>query len=409
MGYFGQEADPIDEMLAAPAHVDVAMSLFFVSVAMAKQAADLAAAGNSVAANMAMQAEYPAGVPNPKSAFGLWNYASKTLESLLLGKHITKSLFDSVSSDLEKPALTLIQQADEVVKRQNTSAWARMWGTGIKEFEAKADVFLKKQADKYVRLYKGIDVRNKSVAALVNSIKAKASALPNAAQALPILEKDLNTGRQAQTALETAFAETQITPAMLRGEQALGQWGTVVVRNLDRLKFTKLASMLGPTFAKLGLSATKSLWATKIIYWASRPLVLIFSKAALKYAAAMGAGAYITAWIFSKGSEDYAHYGGSPLAMVNDVIGKAKKDKELAIRNGDKPAERDADIILAQAEETARKIKESSDSAKTDFPGEAALLDQGTGDTTWVLYALGGGALAIGLYLYFNRKSQIVS
>lgn len=400
IGYFAQTVDPIDEMLAEPPSVEVFVSLIYMSVVRAKEAAVFVGDGNFVAAKMAIQSEYPVGVPNPKGAFGLWNYAGKMLMDLYQKGRITEALFDNLSFSLKIPALTIIQEADSVVKTQSDSAWARMWSTGFTAFDTKADAFLKGQADKYVRLYRGIAARNASTAALIDTIKRNAAALPNTVQTLPILEKDLNTGRTAQSAIETAFAETEITPAMLRGEQALGDAKTEAAK----LGIKKLSKWLGPALAKLGLSAAKSKWITKIIYWTGKPLVWIIVKGA-KYST-MLAGTYVVAWMFSKGSEDYAHFGGNPLTLLAAVIGRAKKDKETAAKKGDKPAEKKADEVIAGAESAEQQGKAVVKSAKEDFPDEAALYATDGGDTAWALYALGGGALVIGLYLYFSRKSQ---
>lgn len=400
MGYFGQEVDPTDEMLAEPPSIEVYMSLLYVSMLKAKEGIGLAGDGNLEAAKISIFMEYPKGVVNPKSALGLWNHAGNMLKSLYHGGQIPEELFDKLSLSIGIPAYEAIGKAMEAISR-GESGLPRMWDSWFGNFDAKADAFLKSQADKYVRLYRGIVARNEAEAVLIDSIKRNAPFLPNTVQALPLLEKDLKTGRTAQSALETAFAEeTQITPAMLRGEQALGD----VKAQVAKVGIKKLQKWLTPVLSKLGLSAAKSKWVTKIIYWTGKPLIWIVVKGA-KYST-MLAGTYVIAWMFSKGSEDYAHFGGNPLALLAAITGRAKKDKEVAVKKGDKPAERGADEVISGAESAEKQGKAAVDSAKDDFPGEAVLYATGESDTTWVLYALGGGALAIGLYLYFSKKNS---
>lgn len=390
MGFLAQtEAESIAEMLAAPASIGAYTALVFAAISKANEGLYLARDGEIEKAKQAVLYSSSVGAPtNEQSAAYLNTYAENMLRKLHSNGEISDQLFDQLFRTFHIPAVKSIGEASVAIIRGKDAILRGIdWiGSFFVTFESEADKFINSEAAKLTRLYTGVLNRNRTLSSLVNVIKANALFLPNTARTLPVLENELSRGLKVQAGIESGASEAGVTAEMLRGETALGYGGVVRV-----IPWAKLAQWLKPIFIKIRFKKLSAIRVAKILWFVGRPLVSTFKWGSITYAAG---------WVFG-----FAGHHHQMFEMLRQAV---KEDADNA-QSGNKPAQNSAADALRDLAAAEKVAREAVDSAKRDFPGEAALLDQGTGDTAWVLYALGGGALVIGLYLYFNQKSQIES
>jgi hypothetical protein len=408
MGELAQtEAQSLAEMLAAPASASTYVPLVFVGMAKANEGIYLARDGNLFDAKRAVYYSEKDGGGYGSAAW-INIYADKMLRDLHAQGEISDQLFDQLFNTFQNPLSDAVGEASVAIIRGKdailrTIDWLKSF---FVTFETGVQVFFQQQAAKITNLYTGLDNRITTLTAFIDSIKRNKPYVPITAQKLPVLEQMLAGLKESQAGIAKMSAEAELTPKMLRGEEALGQAGLLV----------KTAARA----AKLGLLAREIPW-TKTARWLTGPLM----KLGMSKLTARGASKVL--WYITIGVPKFVYsslvhnpvvtvalfyYGTKYLEKKHPDIfeDSPKKDLHVAEGTGDKTAEKSAADVLREGLAGKAAADKAIKSLRRDFASEAALVDQyeGGDDTTWVLYALGGGALALGLYLYFQNKNKNV-
>lgn len=412
MGALAQtEAGSIAEMLAAPPSVPTYVALVFAAMGKANEGIKLAWDGRPIEAKLAVIADIRYGGGGLESAAGLNVYTDKMLRKLHEDGDISYELFDQLFRTFQMPLSSVVGEASvAIIGAKDVIARAINWVKSFfVTFENGAEIFFQQQAAGITDLHSGLEARSRAIQALIDSINRNKVYVPNTAKTLPDLGEILAEVNSAKDAFVKVAAEAEVTPEMIRGQTQFGGLGQL---GLGNALLKKLAARAAKTdlLKKTMPERTLSKWLTPILMTFGAKKLTARGISKVLWFRAIG----IPSLLWAKISHNTFFavvlftFGGFWLMkkFPNFFKEEIEKDEKVAVTP---PAKKGVEDVRTKWDDLNRQTTEQINSARNRFPNDAALLDQGGDDTTWVLYALGGGALVIGLYLYFNRKSQTES
>lgn len=390
MGYLGQEVEPtidsvLREVLAYPPGISSYVMLVFIGMAKANEALYLARDGKIEAA-IALQRGTNTGDALPGTATWISVKADSMLRELYYGRSISEKTFDRYFKEFQIPMTSMIGDTSVAIiaGQSGINRYIENVRAFFAGFESTADRFFADAAARFGVFYNSIIARNLATQQLLGTMKAYSSMLPETTRAIPGVERSLKEGQAVQAGIEAQFAKSGVTTTMLKA----GTLGAVPVRVIVAPAWQSLSKWLKPVLKKLGLKMIKPDMAARVLH---------FLGTSLKQIVTFGIATYAAAWIFGIGGKHHQEY--------EEAAAAAERDRKEAEAKKNEPKKKAADDVIKDSKVASESAKRTADSARAAFPDEAGLFE-GDSDNTWILYALGGGSLALGLYLYYSNKKN---